>query len=265
MSQEIDQDRRRFLGAAAMALAGARLAAAVPPTIETHVHLFDPARVPYAADAPYKPAAYTLEDHLKLVEAVGLAHSVIVHPEPYQDDHRYLEYCLAHEPRPGYFKATCLFDPLREDTPARLRALAAHDTGSLAINILVGFGVIAVSAGAVALVPTPMTALLLGFVVFAIGLTFTLQRNEQWGLFAQICLAIGALMFSGGVLAIGRGALSAMLIVTAALAGASIVDGPTTADAYLLHVAPQQRHRALAKLQSDDNVQMAQPIDGATS
>jgi hypothetical protein len=27
----------------------------------------------------------------------------------------------------------------------RLRALAAHDTGSLAINVLVGFGVIAVS------------------------------------------------------------------------------------------------------------------------
>jgi hypothetical protein len=48
-------------------------------------------------------------------------------------------------------------------------------------------------------------------------------------------------------------------------AGASIVDGPTTADAYLLHVAPQQRQRALAKLQSDDNVQMAQAIDGAAS
>ncbi|MFL6758793.1 anti-sigma factor family protein [Sphingomonas sp.] len=48
-------------------------------------------------------------------------------------------------------------------------------------------------------------------------------------------------------------------------AGASIVDGPTTADAYLLHVAPQQRQRALAKLQSDDNIQMAQPIDGAAS
>jgi hypothetical protein len=48
-------------------------------------------------------------------------------------------------------------------------------------------------------------------------------------------------------------------------AGASIVDGPTTTDAYLLHVAPQQRQRALAKLQSDDNVQVAQPIDGAAS
>jgi predicted TIM-barrel fold metal-dependent hydrolase len=98
-------------------------AAATPPVIETHVHLFDPDRVPYAPGAPYKPAAYPLESHLKLVQAAGLAHSVIVHPEPYQDDHRYLEYCFAHEPGPGYFKGTCLFDPFRDDTPERLRAL----------------------------------------------------------------------------------------------------------------------------------------------
>jgi predicted TIM-barrel fold metal-dependent hydrolase len=91
--------------------------------IETHVHLFDPDRVPYAAAAPYKPPAYSLETHVKLVQAADLAHSIIVHPEPYQDDHRYLEYCFAHEPRPGYFKGTCLFDPFREDTPGRVRAL----------------------------------------------------------------------------------------------------------------------------------------------
>jgi predicted TIM-barrel fold metal-dependent hydrolase len=99
------------------------LRAAATPAIETHVHLFDPARVPYAPGAPYQPAPYTLEDHTKLVQAAGLAHSVIVHPEPYQDDHRYLEYCFAHEPRPGYFKGTCLFDPFRDDTPRRVRAL----------------------------------------------------------------------------------------------------------------------------------------------
>jgi hypothetical protein len=111
-------------------------------------------------------------------------------------------------------------------TPAeaeRLRLLAARDTGSLAINILVGFGVVAVSAGAVALVPTPMTALLLGLLVFAIGLVVTFQRNDQWGLFAQICLAVGALMFCGSVLAMGKGALSAMVIVTVALAVASVI------------------------------------------
>jgi len=117
--------REALFGLAGLASASPlRAASTAGPTIESHVHLFDPARVPYTPDAPYKPAAYSLEDHVKLVDAAGLAHSIIVHPEPYQDDHRYLEYCLAHEPRPGYFRATCLFDPFREDTPQRMRALA---------------------------------------------------------------------------------------------------------------------------------------------
>jgi len=46
-------------------------------------------------------------------------------------------------------------------------------------------------------------------------------------------------------------------------ANASIVDGPTEADAYLLHVPARQRTRALTRLRADDDVQMAEPIDGA--
>ena len=48
-------------------------------------------------------------------------------------------------------------------TPAeaeRLKTLASHDTGSLGINILLGFGVVAVAAGAGALVPGPAEPLL---------------------------------------------------------------------------------------------------------
>jgi anti-sigma factor RsiW len=48
-------------------------------------------------------------------------------------------------------------------------------------------------------------------------------------------------------------------------AGASIVDGPTEADAYLLHVDPRQRQTALASLKSDGDVQLAEPIDGEKS
>lgn len=105
--------------------------AAAPAIVETHVHLFDPERVPYAPDAPYRPAPYPLESHVKLAESAGFAHSVIVHPEPYQDDHRYLEYCFAHEPRAGYFKGVCLFDPLREDTPRRVRSLMERWPGRI--------------------------------------------------------------------------------------------------------------------------------------
>ncbi len=111
----------------ALALAAANTVAGadVGTVIETHVHLFasGDAHFPFAPGAPYRPAAFTLEEYTTFVNATGLAHSIIVHPEPYQDDHRYLEYCFAHEPRPGYFKGTCLFDPFRKDTPERLSTL----------------------------------------------------------------------------------------------------------------------------------------------
>jgi anti-sigma factor RsiW len=48
-------------------------------------------------------------------------------------------------------------------------------------------------------------------------------------------------------------------------AGASIVGGPTSADAYLLHVEPRERSRAIGKLKADRSVQLAEPIDGGAS
>jgi predicted TIM-barrel fold metal-dependent hydrolase len=60
-----------------------------------------------------------------------LNHAVIVHPEPYQDDHRYTEYCLEHEPSPGFFKATCLFDPVSPETPGRMQALVKKYRGRI--------------------------------------------------------------------------------------------------------------------------------------
>jgi len=111
---------------------------------------------------------------------------------------------------------------LTREEADKLTALAAHDTGSLGINILIGFGVIAIAAGAVALVPTPLTAVSLGLALFAAGCAIVLNRVQQWILLGQICLVIGALMFGGGVIAYGAGSLASMLIVTAAFALAAI-------------------------------------------
>ena len=111
---------------------------------------------------------------------------------------------------------------LTREEADKLTALAAHDTGSLGINILIGFGVIAIAAGAVALVPTPLTAVSLGLALFAAGCAIVLNRVQKWILLGQICLVIGALMFGGGVIAYGAGSLASMLIVTGAFALAAI-------------------------------------------
>jgi predicted TIM-barrel fold metal-dependent hydrolase len=100
--------------------------------IESHIHLFadDPARFPYNS-ASYKPQREPVEDYVRFVREARIDHAVIVHPEPYQDDHRYLEYCLAHAPSPGFFKATCLFDPIDPQTSKRMRALVERNPGRI--------------------------------------------------------------------------------------------------------------------------------------
>ena len=107
---------------------------------------------------------------------------------------------------------------LTPEEAQRLTALAAHETGALGINILIGFGVVAIAAGAVALVPTPLTAVALGVALTAAGFVVLVNRVKQWNVLGQICLIIGALMFCGGVIAFGEGSLASMLIVTAVLA-----------------------------------------------
>lgn len=121
--------RREFLtSAAAVALPfGSRLNAAErAPVVDTHLHCFAgnaDARFPYHKDGPYQPAdAATPEHLLKCMADGGTDFAVVVHPEPYQDDHRYLEHCLAVGN--GKLKGTCLFFADRPDTPKRLTDLA---------------------------------------------------------------------------------------------------------------------------------------------
>jgi predicted TIM-barrel fold metal-dependent hydrolase len=92
--------------------------------IESHVHLFsdDPVRFPINP-LSYQPKPLPVAEYLKFAVAAKIDHAVAVQPEPYQDDHRYLEYAFAHEPFAGFFKGTCLFDPIDPRTPGRMREL----------------------------------------------------------------------------------------------------------------------------------------------
>ncbi len=97
----------------------------ITPRIDTHVHLFaaDTKKFPFHPNATYQPKPATLEDYSLFVKQANIAHAVIVHPEPYQDDHSYLEHCFANEPSKDFFKGTCLFDAYVTDTPNRIDIL----------------------------------------------------------------------------------------------------------------------------------------------
>ena len=96
------------------------------PVIDTHVHCFagtGDARVPYHPNAPYIPTEiHTPEHQLRCMEGAGVNYAIIVQPEPYQDDHLYLEHCLAVGQ--ARLKGVCLFFADHPDAPAALTALA---------------------------------------------------------------------------------------------------------------------------------------------
>jgi predicted TIM-barrel fold metal-dependent hydrolase len=93
--------RRTFLASVAgswlAASAGAE--AARTPVVDTHLHCFaglHDARFPYHERAPYRPNEEATPEHLlRLMQGAGVDYAIVVHPEPYQDDHRYLEHCLS--------------------------------------------------------------------------------------------------------------------------------------------------------------------------
>jgi predicted TIM-barrel fold metal-dependent hydrolase len=138
--------RRAFLRSAAFAAAGtvaglpkslfpdmgtaslANEATRNPKRVDAHLHCFagteDP-RFPYHERAPYRPAdVASPEQLLRCMDEGGVDYAIVVHPEPYQDDHRYLEHCL--RVGAGRLKGTCLFFSERPDAKRQLRQLASR-------------------------------------------------------------------------------------------------------------------------------------------
>ncbi len=110
-------DRRAFLMASAALPSAAPLFSASAPaasraiTVDCHAHCFAGTmdkRFPFHARAPYRPVdTGTPEQLLRCMADAVVDYTAVVHPEPYQDDHRYLEHCLAVGK--GKLIGTCLF------------------------------------------------------------------------------------------------------------------------------------------------------------
>jgi iron complex transport system permease protein len=107
----------------------------------------------------------------------------------------------------------------------RLKKLAGQDSRILGLNILTGFGVMAVAAGLGALLPTALTAIVIGAILFAGGLALVLSGRGAWEILAQICVVVGALTLGFGLLVLDEGSLRAVVVVTFGLGFAAIVAG----------------------------------------
>lgn len=130
-----DFNRRGFLTAAGSALAAGMLSRGTlaekpdltpKKCVDTHLHCFagsQDKRFPYHPRAPYTPEPAATPEHLlKCMDAAGVSHAVVVHPEPYQDDHRYLEHCL--QVGDGRLKGTILLFADDPKSVAQLPGLA---------------------------------------------------------------------------------------------------------------------------------------------
>jgi len=100
--------------------------------VDTHLHCFagQNPRFPYHARAPYRPSSMATPEHLlKCMDDAGVDFAVVVHPEPYQDDHRYLEHCINVGQR--RLKGTCLFFADRPGSVEKMAPLVQRNPGRI--------------------------------------------------------------------------------------------------------------------------------------
>jgi predicted TIM-barrel fold metal-dependent hydrolase len=107
--------------------------------VEWNVHMFsaDVGRYPFHPQAAYTPNPARLEvdplpPYLQRMEQEGIDYAVLVHPEPYGDDHRLVLDCLKRDPR--RLRGTCLFYPNDPEAARKLEALAAREPLLMALR-----------------------------------------------------------------------------------------------------------------------------------
>ena len=98
------------------------------PVIEWNAHMFssDTTSYPIHPEATYVPDLSTrpadpLVAYLGHLEAEKIDRAVIVHPEPYGDDHLLIIDCLKR--KPNILRGTSLFYPKDPDAPKKLETL----------------------------------------------------------------------------------------------------------------------------------------------
>lgn len=96
---------------------------------------------------------------------------------------------------------------------ARLKLLASETTASLALNILLAFGIIAVAGGTIALFQSSVATIFLGLILAVVGGGVCIADIRKWKLLGRILLPLGALTAAGGIIAATHGTVLGFLAV----------------------------------------------------
>ena len=67
----------------------------------------------------------------------------------------------------------------------KLLSFSKNQTGSLALNLLIGFGIIMFCIGVITLTQAPSTALIMGLLTFLIGLFIQFKGTKEWSVLSS--------------------------------------------------------------------------------
>ena len=87
----------------------------------------------------------------------------------------------------------------------RLATLGRRGTGLLLVNVLIGFGVLAVTGGCLALLPNPLTGVVLGGMLMVVGIGLMVAARPGWAVLANICILVAALLLAVGIVLLSQG------------------------------------------------------------
>ncbi len=108
--------------------------------IEWNAHIFSPdlRHYPFHRNAAYRPDVSEMPEdplgaYLQRMEQEEIHRAVLVHPEPYGDDHRLILECLRRERE--RLRGTCLFYPKDPDASRKMEELVAQEPNIIAFRI----------------------------------------------------------------------------------------------------------------------------------
>jgi iron complex transport system permease protein len=104
----------------------------------------------------------------------------------------------------------------------KLKTLGARGASALAFGLLIGFGVVAVSLGLIALIPDALTGIVVGVPMLSAGLVMYRAGLREWEVLAHILVLVGALTLGGGIAILGEASGASFLLIVALFGAAGI-------------------------------------------